>query len=743
MHSDLSSLMKKAAAILPILLDAMALVAQHPDFRWATQIESNDFVYSTSIATDAYSNVYTTGYFTGSVDFDPGPGVSQLTSSGATDIFIHKANASGNLAWARKIGGAQPESIFSINVDGNGNVYTSGAFTGTVDFNPGAGTYNLTASTFQDMFICKLDALGNFIWAINIGGLSVDCAAFITTDASGNLFMTGNFTGVVDFDPGPGSHWLSTVDNSATDIFVLKLDASANFIWVKQIQTTDFNYVFELAVDNSGSVYVTGDFANSADFDPGAGETLLTSAGGYDAYIFKLDSDGNFEWAISFGSAGFDGGVSITVDGSGNVYSTGGFSNTVDFDPGPGVFYLHELAGKYVFYIMKLDASGNLIWAKKIGNEYSVIRSIKSDGSGDVYITGYFFGTIDFDPAGDSDNLVSVEQDMFIAKFAADGEFEWSRQVSGPGHDYAEDMAIDGNGNMYVSGIFHGTADFDPGADNFPLTSTGQGDVYILKMSQCKNVTTSEISVSQCKDYTLNNQRYETSGIYSQTIPNTMGCDSIITLNLTITGVIQTSVTYNICEGESYEGHSRAGTYVDSFASANGCDSIRTLSLSVLAKPLPYLGADIILCHGDSISLHPGEFDAYTWQDGSVQDRFVVNEPGTYNVNVQNVCGTATDEIVIKAAACGINFPSAFSPNNDGLNDVFRTNAGNNFSRFNLTVYNRWGQKVFETADPSAGWDGKVKGTEQTIGSFVWICVYTDRSTGVSGSARGTVTIVK
>src|SRR5262249_14945501 len=155
-----------------------------------------------SIAVDASGNVYTTGFFHGTVDFDPGSGTKNLVATGSnTDIFISKLDASGNYVWAKKIGGNTADIGYSIAFDASGNVYTTGSFQGTVDFDPGTGTQNLVASGSTEIFISELDASGNFVLAKHMGGGLYGYGQCIKVDASGNIYTTGYFSGTADFDP--------------------------------------------------------------------------------------------------------------------------------------------------------------------------------------------------------------------------------------------------------------------------------------------------------------------------------------------------------------------------------------------------------------------------------------------------------------------------------------------------------------------------------------------------------------
>lgn len=148
------------------------LNAQNQTFEWVKQMGGFNYDAGFSITTDIDGNVYTTGYFQRTVDFDPGPGTTNLTSAGKTDIFVQKLDASGNLLWVKQMGGSKIEEGRSIATDVNGDVYTTGYFSDTVDFDPGNDTTFLIAEGITDIFIQKLDANGNFLWAKQMGGTS-------------------------------------------------------------------------------------------------------------------------------------------------------------------------------------------------------------------------------------------------------------------------------------------------------------------------------------------------------------------------------------------------------------------------------------------------------------------------------------------------------------------------------------------------------------------------------------------
>ena len=476
-------IMKLKIIMLSISLAAICqtLTAQ-PNFEWAKNFGGSGFEQGNGIAVDNSGNVYTIGYFAGTSDFDPGPGIYSLTANGSADIFISKLDSMGNLVWARAFGSTDWDKGNSIALDNSGNIYATGFFSDTVDFDPGPGVFNLTSVGITDIFICKLDASGNYLWAKSVGGTDYDFGISIKTDDSGNVYTTGNFLDTVDFDPCAATYSITSM--GTYDIFILKLDSSGNYIWVKTFGGQEPQSVSSIDVDASGNVYTTGYFYTSADFDPGPNVFYLISEGENDVFVSKLDSMGNFIWAKQFGNYDEDEGLSIATDNSGNVYTTGTFKVTVDFDPGQGGYNLIS-AGSEDIFISKLDSTGSFIWAKSFGN-ISVEKGldITLDNSGNIYAVGQFTGTVDFDPGPGVFNLYSNgDYDLFICKLTSSGNLVWAKSMGALGVDLGGSIAVDDLNNVYTTGYFQSTVDFDPGPGVHNLTASGMGDVFILKLS--------------------------------------------------------------------------------------------------------------------------------------------------------------------------------------------------------------------------------------------------------------------
>lgn len=474
----------KATAFFFLLNAAFfnSISAQSEVFNWAKAIAGPQLDEANSIKLDAAGNAYVVGNFNETVDFDPGDGVFEMTSNGGYDIFILKLNPSGNFIWAKAVGGTNTDFAYAVDVDADGNVYTTGNYTATVDFDPGNAEYPLTSKGYDDMFILKMNTDGNFVWAKTIGGIDQkDIGKSIEVDNDGNVYTTGSFWYTSDFDPGPQQYLITPSTPYA--MFILKLDADGNFVWAKAMNGggSNIDSGHSIALDAQGNVYTIGLYTGTADFDPGDGVFNLssTTSNYSDTYISKLDNDGNFIWAKSFGGAFWDYGYAIALDDAGNIYTSGGYGGLTDFDPGSGVYELDGLG----LFISKLDNDGNFIWAKTMGGgNYTISKSLALDSQANIFITGTFSGTADFDPGDEEFNLTANDQDIHFCKLDSDGNFIWAKSIGGELMDNGYAVAVDNSDNLYVVGRFQGTADFNPDSPVYSITNPfPYPDAFILK----------------------------------------------------------------------------------------------------------------------------------------------------------------------------------------------------------------------------------------------------------------------
>ena len=571
---------QKTFIIFMLLLITANLFGQGARYAWAAGIGSNLFDRGSAITVDNKGNLYVTGDFTGTVDFDPGPGVTSLTSDTNARVFVSKYDVEGNLKWVKQLGGIYS---FALTVDKDGNVYTSGEFEYYGDFNPGPDTLNLYSYGYYDIFVSKLDSTGNFVWAKSIGGLANEYNYSLATDQNQNVYITGSLYYIIDFDPGVGTHELFSFGDS--DIYILKLDSMGDFLWVKQLEGNLDSQPYSIDIRDDGSIFSTGFFNGTVDFDPDPLATHYLSSGGFDTdiYILKLDAMGNFMWAKSIGSYNDDRAYDIDFDQFGNIYTTGYFMQTVDFDPGPSVHNLTAV-GDFDAFVLKLDSVGNFLWVNSIGgtnNDEGL--SVACDAIGNVYVSGYYRDTATINPNVGGFTLDYFAYDnIYIASFNSNGDFNWAKNYGGWATDKGTSIAVDLSNNIFVTGHFSGVINFDPANTSNYLYSAGQADLFILALAPCDESTT-ELFVSQCTSYLFNGQELTSSGTYYDILQSSTGCDSIITLNLTINSPSSATINESACQHYDFNGTllTASGTYYDTLTNANGCDSLITLNLTI------------------------------------------------------------------------------------------------------------------------------------------------------------------
>lgn len=535
--------MMRGIVVLGILC-TISSIGQNYYFDWVETAGGTLADEGYGMTIDLNENVYTVGQFSGTADFDPSiSGVYNLISSGSSDGFVQKVDRNGNFIWALSIGGVGADSFKSITADSLGNVYISGAFNGTVDFDPGADSYNLTSSFSFDAFVLKLDSSGNFQWVKQF-----ECSGnstILDTQFSGDsaIYCMGWYSLTIDLDPSINVQ--SEISQGQSDFFVVKLDTSGNYIWGKVIGGPNYDQCESISLSSDGSIFLTGAFSDTVDFDPGIGTYKLYGQNS-DVFILKLDYQGELVWVKKIGGPSIDRGIDIHVYNDSSIFVTGYFNDTVDFNPGFGTNLLNS-NGSWDVFVLKLDTSASFKWCKKIGGlgtEYG--RCITVDNSGNVIVVGDFNNNVDFSTGLGIGILDTYGgNDSFVLSLDSLGIFNWVKQVGGASYEYAKQVRCSGSNAIYVQGIFSGTCNFDPIASNDSANSAGNNDIFILKFSQCENLISTDM-ITACNSYTWIDGITYTSSNSSATylLTNSNGCDSLVTLDLTIKSV-DTSVTNN------------------------------------------------------------------------------------------------------------------------------------------------------------------------------------------------------
>lgn len=424
------------------------------------------------------------------------------------------AQTSFNYSWAKNFGSNLNEETYQSKIDAAGNTYITGRIEGVVDFDPSGATFTLNA--FQHCFLAKYNPSGNLLWANVLSGTGTSFGNGLGVDVSGNIFVTGYFNGVVDFDPSAITNTASVIGTS--DLFLSKFDSNGNLLWNKTIGggSTQVNSN-DLKVTPAGEVIVTGEFGQSVDFDASAGTSSLTSAGSQDVFVMKYDALGAYVWAFKIGDINGDSGAGLEVDASGNIYITGQIQNSPDFDPSAATATFVPIGQEDVF-IAKYSSTGLFVWADVLGGSLKDVGyRLKLDASGDLLITGIMQSTIlDADPSAIVSNLIKVGTGVFntfLGKYNSNtGALIWAKNTGGNGATGigAYSITSDQVNNIYLCGFFDGSTDFDftPGTTLLtPITSGGGTDMFIAKYDNLGNYILAQ-NIGGGTSSTMDNEAY-------------------------------------------------------------------------------------------------------------------------------------------------------------------------------------------------------------------------------------------
>lgn len=351
---------------------------------------------------------------------------------------------------------------------------------------------------------------------IAIGSTGADSATSIAFDRHTNsVIVAGTLAAAADIDPG------AAVVNLSAGTFVAKYAPDGTLVWGRQFPGAT---IAKVATDGSNSIYIAGSFSGTVDFDPRKGVHHLTAAGGTDAFVCKLSTNGNFILAAPFGGKGDDAATALAVEYSGNMFVGGTFKARANFNPN-GVYSIGNSGGSDGF-ISALDSAGLFRWAGSFaGSSDDGTSDLAVDDSGNVLATGRYLGSVDFDPGhGTSSVNVAGTLQAYVFKWDSTGAFVFADGIGGTGVTFGSAVTVDRDDNIYATGNFTGTADFDPGAGTFNLTAPSTGQVYVSKLNSSgamvwakaiggtssQNVGPAEIAVDKAKNV-------YTSGTFSGT----------------------------------------------------------------------------------------------------------------------------------------------------------------------------------------------------------------------------------
>ncbi len=778
------------------------------------------------VISDNQNNIYITGTFQGTVDFDVSAATKNLTSNGNFDVYVAKYTTMGQLIWAVSMGGSGLDQESSnMAIDASGNITIGGLWdSSSMDVDPGPGVFNLQNSGGLDGFIVHLDGDGKFLWGKSIGSSGRDIIHKIATDKAGNVIAIGQFESTITIgnisltSPGGGTNGLTA-----------KFDPAGNLLWAVNIGQSGYNETRGIALDASDNVIISGAFNGNTNFNP-LGTTQNANAGSSSTFVAKYTPLGMLIWVKSVAGPIVNNNTFLCVDSNNSVYLSAPFSSPLTFN---GSTVLNR-TGSQDFFLAKFDSDGSFKWTKGIGGTSATTYNYGIIVSKDnyLYCSGYFTGSVDFNPSTGSNTLTSSRQDFFLAKYDTDGNYKYAFNAGNSGCDQTggRNLTIDSNNDLLLVGSYCANVNFSATAcAPYPLVAKSPRESFLAKYVQ--NVSASEItdfSIPQMKSFVLDkvnlkitvtmpantdvralvpsiattggtlNPLSGTSRNFTEPVIYTLtnGCTS---LNYLVTVTTSTSTSVAICSGSSTtlkgdlqnpvsETYSweilRGNSWVIAPGISNQSDylttnlinttnsrvvislrrkittqnvssydsmydlTIESGSISQLVQPvstvvettsstITFNWTDVVGAASYEVSVDGGEtfgdpasiggitstFDEsnreLTFQtlDAGDQITLVVRALGNTK------CASSEKSIPVTGMAIStvfaVSIPNTFTPNGDGNNDVLLINSSG-LKTMRWSIYNRWGNKIFETLDVNLGWDGTFNGSVLPVGVYYY-----------------------
>lgn len=422
--------------LLPLFILVLTFQVSSAQNFWAKKQAGGNVDETLDIVSDAAGNSYATGYFSSSAQ------INETTSSvqGLTDIHVSKVSNTGANLWVETFGGAQSDRGLGVAVDVLGNVFVCGFYTGSVNFGNGV---SLSSNGGQDAFVVKLDQNGIALWA-KTGGSSggSDRANAVAVDGSGNVIITGQFSGAANF----GAFALDATDGT-NDVFIVKYDSNGIEQWAKQGTGEALDRGLGITTDNSGAVYATGQFSGDVTFNNAYTNTIQNAI-----FLIKYSADGNEEWFRWGGGSEESIAYDITSDGS-SVYLTGDYGTTLNFFGTGSTVSLTSGFANSVF-LLNISSSGGFGWGESAGSDSNVSSRGIDFSSGNIAIAGWYSCTFDSYSAeyGEATFNSLGNNDAYTAMYSSTGSFQWASNFGSNTDEQCNSVAILTDGFVTLAG---------------------------------------------------------------------------------------------------------------------------------------------------------------------------------------------------------------------------------------------------------------------------------------------------
>lgn len=626
------------------------------------------------------------------------------------DVCLIKSDPAGNVLWKKSYGGTWGEDASKIIPTTDGGFI----FVGTSASNDGDVSGHHGFASLKDVWVVKLDASGNITWQKSYGGSLDDYGYDILETTGGFIICAGTTSSDGDVSGNHGGYG---------DLWVIKIDIAGNLLWQKCYGGSKKDEGGTINATIDGAFLLTG---TTSSVDGDISNPRIGTVGIDDVWILKISTSGAIIWDNCIGGNKGDV-ISKVITNNDGTYFLAAYAGSDDL---PGSYH-NQFPWEGDAWAILLDKNGKILWQKAFGgtNNDGVFDAIKTADGGYLLVGS----------TSSANGIVCqrhLEDEMWLVKMDNAGNIQWNRTYGGSSYDFAGNLALDPAGNCLVlANAFSSDGDL--------TNNKGSSDLWLVRLSFTGVLTKASVTIR------ANMDTIRCAGSFAQFTATPVNGGPNPFYQWIINGV-NTGTNDNVITLNNLYDNDIISCVLTSDASCLDVRTATSNSINIKVKlppPTGFLRKDTALCSYQRIELGPNttRFNSYLWNDGSTTMNINVKGPGLYWLQVTDrfLC-VGRDSVTIFPKNCieGVFVPNAFTPNRDGVNDLFMPIMNADVKQYRFMVYDRWGHIVFETTTLNKGWDGKVSGQPNDRSVFAWQVFYQLEGEEPT-SKRGTVLLLR